>query len=266
MDRARGAKVEAYGIARVRGRAVPLAAPRCSSRYRGAFTRPARYRGAFTRPARWHGASARSRPAQRAITPQQWSQRAITPQQWSQRAITPHPRPLRVEIRVALHPAESAATLRHRYRHSIRLSVQFVATDCMANRRRSVSSRLGHLYVSKERQGPGRPNRRQPHGTRAHASSHLGRLCVSCVTCQCSDVGRPPTREGAVLPRRPRAPSTRQAGAQKRARTTRTRAHQSRLRVDKSAMEMRRMRSAYAFSTKAAPECEAPTPSRRERR
>lgn len=27
MDRARGAKVEAYGIARVRGRAVPLAAP-----------------------------------------------------------------------------------------------------------------------------------------------------------------------------------------------------------------------------------------------
>ena len=27
MDRTRGAKVEAYGIARVRGRAVPLAAP-----------------------------------------------------------------------------------------------------------------------------------------------------------------------------------------------------------------------------------------------
>lgn len=114
--------------------------------------RSPRYRGAFTRPARWHGASARSRPAQRAGTPQQWSQRAGTPQ----------PRPLRVEIRVALHPAESVATLRHRYRHSIRLSVQFVATDCMANRRRSVSSRLGHLYVSKERQGPGRPNRRRP--------------------------------------------------------------------------------------------------------
>ena len=107
--RAWGARVEAYGIARVRGRAVPLAAPprravsrravplaapprppRCSSRYRGAFTRPARYRGAFTRPARWHGASARSRPAQRAITPQQWSQRAISPQQWSQRAICRH--------------------------------------------------------------------------------------------------------------------------------------------------------------------------------
>lgn len=36
MDRARGAKVEAYGIARVRGRAVPLAAPFPSPR------RPAR--------------------------------------------------------------------------------------------------------------------------------------------------------------------------------------------------------------------------------
>ena len=113
-------------------------------------------------------------------------------------------------------PAESMATLRHRYRHSIRLSVQFVATDCMTNRRRSVSSRLGHLYVSKERQGPGRPNRRRPHGMRTHASSHLGRLCVSCATCQCPDVGRPPTREGAALPRRPRTPSTRQASAQKR--------------------------------------------------
>ena len=187
-------------------RAAPPAAPRRSSRYRGAFTRPAR----------WHGVPARSRPAQRAGTPQQWSQRAGTPQQRGQRAGTPHPRPLHVEIRVALHPAESVATLRHRYRHSIRLSVQFVATDCMANRRRSVSSRLGHLYVSKERQGPGRPNCRRPHGTRAHASSHLGRLCVSCATCQGSDVGRPPTREGAVLPRRPRVPSTRQAGAQKR--------------------------------------------------
>ena len=197
-------------------RAAPPAAPRRSSRYRGAFTRPARWHGAFTRPARWHGVPARSRPAQRAGTPQQWSQCAGTPQQWSQRAITPHPRPLHVEIRVALHPAESVATLRHRYRHSIRLGVQFVATDCMANRRRSVSSRLGHLYVSKERQGPGRPNLRRPHGTRARALSHLGRLRVSCATCQCSDVGRPPTREGAVLPRRPRAPSTRQASAQKR--------------------------------------------------
>ena len=116
-------------------RAAPPAAPRRSSLYRGAFTRPAR----------WHGASARSRPAQRAITPQQWSRCAITPQQWSQRAGTPHPRPLRVEIRVALHPAESVATLRHTYRHSIRLSVQFVATDCMANRRRSVSSRFRTL-------------------------------------------------------------------------------------------------------------------------
>ena len=125
-------------------RAVPLAAPPRPLR------RSSRYRGAFTRPARWHGASARSRPAQRAITPQQWSQRAGTP----------HPRPLRVEIRVARHLVESVATLRHRYRHSIRLSVQFVATDCMANRRRSVSSRLGHLYVSKERQGPGRLGRR----------------------------------------------------------------------------------------------------------
>lgn len=199
----------------MRGRAVPLAAPprRAVSRRAVPLAAPprpprcsSRYRGAFTRPARWHGASARSRPAQRAITPQQWSQCAITP----------HPRPLCVEIRVALHPTESVATLRHRYRHSIRLSVQFVATDCMANRRRSVSSRLGHLYVSKERQGPGRPNRRRPHGTRAYASSHLGRLCVSCATCQCSDVDRPPTREGAVLPRRPRTPSTRQASAQKR--------------------------------------------------
>ena len=72
------------------------------------------------------------------------------------------PRPLRVEIRVAPHPTESVATLRHRYRHSIRLSVQFVATDCMANRRRSVSSRLGHLYVSKGSQGPGRPGRGRP--------------------------------------------------------------------------------------------------------
>lgn len=135
-------------------RAVPLAAPPRPPR------RSSRYRGAFTRPARRHGASARSRPAQRAITPQQWSQRAGTPQQWSQRAITPHPRPLRVEIRAARHLVESVATLRHRYRHSIRLSVQFVATDCMANRRRSVSSRLGHLYVSKERQGPGRLGRR----------------------------------------------------------------------------------------------------------
>lgn len=125
MDRARGARVEAYGIARVRGRAVPLAAPPCPPR------RASRYRGAFTRPARWHGASARSRPAQRAGTPQQWSQRAITPR----------PRPLRV-----------------------------------------VSSRLGRLYVS-------------------------------CATCRCSDVGRPPTREGAVLPRRPRVPSAHQAHA-----------------------------------------------------
>ena len=209
--------------------AAPLPSPRRPARRIAPLAVPprsSRYRSAFTRPARWHGASARSRPAQRAITPQQWSQRAITPQQWSQRAGTPqqwsqragtpHPHPLRVEIRVALHPAESVATLRHRYRHSIRLSVQFVATDCMANRRRSVSSRLEHLYVSKEHQGPGRPNRRRPHGTRAHASSHLGRLCVSCATCQCSDVGRPPAREGAVLPRRPRAPSARQAGAQKR--------------------------------------------------
>lgn len=123
-------------------RAAPPAAPLLSPR------RSSRHRGAFTRPARWHGASARSRPAQRAITPQQWIQRAGTPQQWSQRAGTPHPRPLRVEIRVALHPTESVATLRHRYRHSIRLSVQFVATDCMANHCRSVSSRLGRLYVS----------------------------------------------------------------------------------------------------------------------
>ena len=38
----------------------------------------------------------------------------------------------------------------------------------------------------------------------------------------------------------------------KKARTTRMRAHQSRLRVDKSAMEMRRMRSAYVFSAAAA--------------
>lgn len=121
--------------------AVPLAAPPRPPR------RSSRYRGAFTRPARWHGASARSRPAQRAITPQQWSQRAGTPQQWIQRAGTPHPRPLRVEIRAALHPAESVATLRHRYGHSVLLRVQFVATDCMANCRRSVSSRLGHLYV-----------------------------------------------------------------------------------------------------------------------
>ena len=151
-------------------RAAPPAAPRRSSRYRGAFTRPARWHGAFTRPARWHGASARSRPAQRAITPQQWSQCAITP----------HPRPLRVEIRVALHPAESVATLRHRYRHSIRLSVQFVATDCMTNRRRSVSSRVGHLYVSKERQGPGRPNRRRPHGTRRTLVALGALMCVMC--------------------------------------------------------------------------------------
>ena len=54
------------------------------------------------------------------------------------------PRPLRVEIRVALHPTESMATLRHRYRHSIRLSAQLVATVCMASRRRSFSLRLGH--------------------------------------------------------------------------------------------------------------------------
>lgn len=47
-------------------------------------------------------------------------------------------------------------------------------------------------------------------------SSRLGRLYVSCAARQRSDVSRPPTREGAVLPRRPRAPSTRQAGAQKR--------------------------------------------------
>ena len=115
-------------------RATPPAAPHRSSRYRGAFTRPAR----------WHGASARSRHAQRAGTPQQWSQCAITPQQRSQRAITPQPRPLRVKIRVALHPTESMATLRHRYRHSIRLSAQLVATVCMASRRRSFSLRLGH--------------------------------------------------------------------------------------------------------------------------
>ena len=159
-------------------RAAPPRPPRRSSRYRGAFTRPAR----------WHGASARSRPAQRAITPQQWIQRAITPQQWIQRAITPqqwiqragtpHPRPLRVEIRAARHLVESVATLRPRYRHSIRLSVQFVATDCMANRRRSVSSRLGRLYVS-------------------------------CGTCLRSDVSRPPTREGALFPRHPRTPNER---------------------------------------------------------
>lgn len=184
-------------------RAVPLAAPPRPPR------RSSRYRGAFTRPVRWHGASARSRPAQRAITPQQWSQRAGTPQQWSQRAGTPHPRPLCVEIRVALHPAESVATLRHRYRHSIRLSAQLVATNCTASRRRSVSSRLGRLYVSKGRQGPGRPNRRRPHGTRAHASSRLGRLYVSCGTCLRSDVSRPPTREGALFPRHPRTPNER---------------------------------------------------------
>lgn len=177
-------------------RAAPPAAPRRSSRYRGAFTRPAR----------WHGASARSRPAQRAGTPQQWSQRAGTPR----------PRPLRVEIRVALHPAESVATLRHRYRHSIRLSVQFVATDCMVNRRRSVSSRLGHLYVSKERQGPGRPNRRRSHGTREHASSHLG-ACVRHVPHASAPMSaghqrvKAPSSYGT-----PRTSSARQTSAQKR--------------------------------------------------
>ena len=189
-------------------RAAPPAAPLLSPR------RSSRYRGAFTRPARWHGASARSRPAQRAITPQQWSQRAITPQQWSQRAGTPqqwsqraitpqqwsqragtpqqwsqragtpHPRPLRVEIRVALHPAESVATLRHRYRHSIRLSVQFVATDCTANRHRSVSSRLGHLYVSKERQGPGRLGRRlSPTAAPAARACFVALRALMCVMC-----------------------------------------------------------------------------------
>ena len=159
-------------------RAAPPAAPLLSPR------RSSRYRGAFTRPARWHGASARSRPAQRAITPQQWSQRAGTPQQWSQRAGTPHPRPLRVEIRVALHPAESVATLRHRYRHSIRLSVQFVATDCTANRHRSVSSRLGHLYVSKERQGPGRLGRRlSPTAAPAARACFVALRALMCVMC-----------------------------------------------------------------------------------
>ena len=66
--------------------------PRCSPRRTAppaAPHRSSRYRGAFTRPARWHSVSARSEPAQRAISPQQWNRRAITPQQWSQRAITP---------------------------------------------------------------------------------------------------------------------------------------------------------------------------------
>lgn len=191
----------------MRGRAVPLAAPfrppRRSSRCRGALLLSLPWRFYTSRSLAWRFCTLKARAARNNAAAMEPACRNAAP------------RPLRIEIRVALRPAESVATLRHRYRHSIRLSVQFVATDCMANRR-SVSSRLGHLYVSKERQGPGRPNRRQPHGTRAHASSHSGRLCVSCVTCQCSDVGRPPTREGAVLPRRPRAPSTRQAGAQKR--------------------------------------------------
>ena len=138
--------------------------------------RSSRYRGAFTRPARWHGASARSRPAQRAITPQQWSQRAGTPQQWSQRAIRRH----------GLHgqPPLSFVALR--------------TLICVEGAPGSRSS--------------------QPQAVPWHAGARfvaLGRLCVSCATCQCSDVSRPPTREGAVLPRRPRTPSTRQAGAQK---------------------------------------------------
>ena len=149
--------------------------------------RSPRYRGAFTRPARWHGASARSRPAQRAISPQQWSQRAISPQQWSQRAGTPQQWSQRAICRHGLHGQPPP--------------LSFVALRTLICVEGAPGSRSSQPQAA--------------HGTRAHASSHLGRLCVSCATCQCSDVGRPPTREGAVLPRRPRAPSTRQAGAQK---------------------------------------------------
>ena len=92
------------------------------------------------------------------------------------------PRPLRVEIRAARHLVESVATLRHRYRHSIRLSVQFVATDCMANRRRSVLSRLGRLYVSKGHQGPGRLGRRlSPNAVPAARACFVALRALICV-------------------------------------------------------------------------------------
>lgn len=84
--------------------------------------------------------------------------------------------------------------------------------------RRSVSSRLGHLYVSKEPRVPGvsaagcpQPQSRR----RAHVSSRLGRLYVSCGTCLRSDVSRPPMREGAPFPRHPRTSSASQTSAQK---------------------------------------------------
>ena len=139
-------------------RAVPLAAPLLSLPWRF-YT---------SRSLAWRFCTLKARAARNnatAMDPTCRNATAMDPTCRNAAAMEPAcrnaaPRPLRVEIRVALHPAESVATLRHRYRHSIRLSVQFVATDCMANRRRSVSSRLGHLYVSKERQGPGRLGRR----------------------------------------------------------------------------------------------------------
>ncbi len=91
--------------------------------------------------------------------------------------------------------------------------------------RHSVSSRLGRLYVSKERQGPGRLGRRpSPTAAPAAHACFVALRTLICAACQRSDVSRPPAREGTILPRHPRTPNTRQSHA-KHAASARKHAH-----------------------------------------
>lgn len=151
MARARGARVEAYGIARVRGHA----APPVSLPWRFYTSRSLAWRFYTPRSLAWRFCTLRARAACNNAAAMEPACRNAAAMEPTCRSAAPPSFARRNKSRTT--PAESMATLRHRYRHSIRLSVQFVATDCMANRRRSVSWRIGHLYVSKERQGPVAP-------------------------------------------------------------------------------------------------------------